>query len=845
MKNLYFTITILLISIVGVSQDFQKLTGSTAVNLNSNLGVNVAIDDNLAVGIANSTSSSSNAPFAFFYKKVNGIWLEEQVISNPGTYDNFGDSYTSGTGSKLALEGNYAFIGSHNYTDGKIFIYEYNGSTWSLFQTIYSTADYFGWTFHVDNNILVVTSRNGIFLYEPVGGVWTLQETISGINVDFATGNKVFVNGTTIAIADQTESSLYPNSGAVYVYDYSGGVLSSPQFINLLTSDSLQRFGRSIAIEEDRMLISFDSIGSVNNKVYLYKKLGSNWQLTDTLEQTSSNKFVNFGQSLAIMGDKYIVGSSSVNSRGKTVVFEKIGGIWTKNDLFPQSAPYYLSNGDYFSRAMSYDDKYLIVGAHFDDDNGANSGAMYIYDFCSTNGPAQSYSICDGDSVLISGVYYQNDTVVNIVIPNAEGCDSITAHTVTILNNTTGIDTQIACDSYVWIDGNTYNINNNTATYVLTNSVGCDSLVTLNLTINNSNSSVDTHTACDSFTWIDNNTYSMSNTTATHTLTNVSGCDSIVTLNLTINNSSSSTDTQVACDNFTWIDGNTYNVSNNSATYTLTTTAGCDSIVTLNLTINYSTSGTDVQTACTSYTWIDGNTYSASNNSATHTLINSVGCDSIVTLDLTINNPNTGVDNQSACGSYTWINGLTYYADNNTATHTLMNASGCDSVVTLNLIVNNVDLGVSTTGQTITASATGGGVSYSWVDCNNGFAPINGQSAQSFTATTSGDYAVIVSQFGCLDTTACVNVTASGLSEALSFESVNVYPNPTTGIFYIDFGILENVSISVLSITGKVINEQKGINMPSCQVEINATPGVYILEIRANNTVNNYKIIKK
>ena len=54
----------------------------------------------------------------------------------------------------------------------------------------------------------------------------------------------------------------------------------------------------------------------------------------------------------------------------------------------------------------------------------------------------------------------------------------------------------------------------------------------------------------------------------------------------------------------------------------------------LDLTINYSTTGTDTQTACNSYTWIDGITYTSSNNTAT---TNAYGCDSVVTLDLTIN----------------------------------------------------------------------------------------------------------------------------------------------------------------------------------------------------------------
>ena len=244
----------------------------------------------------------------------------------------------------------------------------------------------------------------------------------------------------------------------------------------------------------------------------------------------------------------------------------------------------------------------------------------------------------------------------------------------------------IVCESYFW-NGINYT-ESGTYTFDTTNAFGCDSVVTLDLTILNSISGVDTHTACDSFTWIDGNTYTESNNTATDTLVNALGCDSVVTLDLTILNSSSGTDVQTACDTFTWIDGNTYTASNNTATDTLVNALGCDSVVTLDLTINYSSSGTDVQTACDTFTWIDGNTYTESNNTATDTLVNAMGCDSVVTLDLTILNSTSGTDVQTACDSFTWIDGNTYTASNNTATDTLVNALGCDSVVTLDLTIN-------------------------------------------------------------------------------------------------------------------------------------------------------------
>ncbi|MCC6251893.1 MAG: gliding motility-associated C-terminal domain-containing protein, partial [Bacteroidia bacterium] len=244
---------------------------------------------------------------------------------------------------------------------------------------------------------------------------------------------------------------------------------------------------------------------------------------------------------------------------------------------------------------------------------------------------------------------------------------------------------------------------------------GCDSIVTLDLTINNFVTGTDVQTACGSYTWIDGVTYTASNNTATYTYVggSAAGCDSIVTLDLTINNFVTGTDVQTACGSYTWIDGVTYTASNNTATYTYVggSAAGCDSIVTLDLTINNFVTGTDVQTACGSYTWIDGVTYTASNNTATYTYVGGsvAGCDSIVTLDLTINNAVTGTDVQTACGSYTWIDGITYTASTNTPTFTIANgaANGCDSIVTLDLTINNAVTG------TDVQTACG---SYTWID---------------------------------------------------------------------------------------------------------------------------------
>ena len=110
-----------------------------------------------------------------------------------------------------------------------------------------------------------------------------------------------------------------------------------------------------------------------------------------------------------------------------------------------------------------------------------------------------------------------------------------------------------------------------------------------------------------------------------------------------------------ACDNFTW-DGIVYD-STGSYTNTYLDLLGCDSIVTLNLTINNSSTGSVDITACDDFTW-DGVVYD-STGSYTNLYSDVNGCDSSVTLNLTINNSSTGSVDITACDDFTW-DGVVY-----------------------------------------------------------------------------------------------------------------------------------------------------------------------------------------
>ena len=255
-----------------------------------------------------------------------------------------------------------------------------------------------------------------------------------------------------------------------------------------------------------------------------------------------------------------------------------------------------------------------------------------------------------------------------------------------------------ACDSFTW-EGETY-----TATYdiikIYEAEAGNDSIVTMHLTINKSTIGEETETAYSSFTWHDV-TYTESGN-YTYTLTNAVGCDSVVTLHLTIipewvvtivqpehgtivvqedimldkvpdgevlhftaipdegyefeawqgcNENGSLTVTHnvnvtcsfrckpitselfaTVCDKYEW-EGVIYTTTQN-VNKTFIAANGCDSIVTLHLTVDYSTTGDETHMAVESYEW-HGETYTASGEYK-YTFTNAAGCDSIITLHLTI-----------------------------------------------------------------------------------------------------------------------------------------------------------------------------------------------------------------
>lgn len=209
--------------------------------------------------------------------------------------------------------------------------------------------------------------------------------------------------------------------------------------------------------------------------------------------------------------------------------------------------------------------------------------------------------------------------------------------------------------------------------------------------------------------------------------------------------------------------------------------------------------------------------------------------------------PSTGTDSQVSCGSFLWIDGNTYNSSNSMATYTIVggSASGCDSIVTLNLTIPSVSATVSLAAETLTCNETA--TTYQWVDCNNGNAPISGATNQSYTATANGSYAVTITDGnGCSATSSCTQVASASIETLNGEQIVQLFPNPTKGEITIELPAgMSSAEIIIRDLTGKTIARRQIVSEKSLTMEIEGARGVYFVEVITANRRETMKLIKK
>ncbi len=632
-------------------------------------------------------------------------------------------------------------------------------------------------------------------------------------NEDF--GYAVAISGNRAVVSATRNDDIALNNGCAYIFDLVGGVWTETQKLIASDAGAYDGFGSAVAISGDKVIIgahanNANGTGSNSGSAYIFELSGGVWTETAKLIGSSVDAGDYFGYKVGISGDWAIVGAYSDDTgsanAGAAYLFNKSGGVWTETQLIQPSG---VLADDNFGYSVSISNDKAVIGAPGDDDGGSKAGAAYIYDLVGgVWTETQKIIASDGQSNDGFGKAIAID--VDRIVVGAEGVDeaATSAGAAYVFDETSGTwsETQkLLASNAGGFDyfGNTVSVSGDK---VVVGAYGNGTM--------GSYAGMAYVFELSSGTWSETQTFFNPNGENY----DYYGCSvSISGETVIIGASGDNTASNGAGAIFIW--------------------KNC-----------IPTTGIDVINACAPIVWIDGNTYSSDNNTATFNIAGGAGgCDSLVTLNLTMNTPATGTDVQTACDSFEWIDGVTYTASNNTATFNIVGgaANGCDSIVTLDLTMNTIELGVTVVEPTLTADATM--ATYNWLDCDNNYAVITGQTSQSFTPSANGDYAVEVTQNGCIDTTMCYTIGSVGVKDdGVSFGGVSIFPNPVSheSLVSVELGELSSVSIKVMSLSGEVIYQVANINSLVHQFEMNEAAGVYFIEVSSKGDSKQFKLIK-
>jgi hypothetical protein len=138
-------------------------------------------------------------------------------------------------------------------------------------------------------------------------------------------------------------------------------------------------------------------------------------------------------------------------------------------------------------------------------------------------------------------------------------------------------------------------------------------------------------------------------------------------------------------------------------------------------------------------------------------------------------------------------------------------------------------------------SASASGANYQWINCLNN-SPIPGATSQNYMATQNGQYAVVVTENGCTDTSSCLNVVSVNLSQNISSNNIALGPNPAENELFISSASPVQ-QITVYSSSGALIFIKNGNSLQTVDIR-DLAAGIYFIEVVTELGVARNKFIK-
>jgi hypothetical protein len=281
-------------------------------------------------------------------------------------------------GIGVALSGDTAVVGAPtggaSDGGGSVYVYTRSGTTWTekAILPVGIAGERGGWRVDLEGDTLLVSAptqwaNGGIaWVYQGAGATWSRAATLTapaGASGD-SFGTSVTLRGDEAFIGAPLASGA---QGAVHVYSRAGGSWSHTATITAPGAANGDDFGVSLAVRGERLLVGSPGIGTHTGAAFLFERSGSTWSPVATLTAGPGAVKPMFGNSVSISDAGAFVGAPTETlGRGAAYVFA--GPSWSRVATLTSSTTYY--SGDFGWSVLQWGDTLLVGDPAADSGNG-------------------------------------------------------------------------------------------------------------------------------------------------------------------------------------------------------------------------------------------------------------------------------------------------------------------------------------------------------------------------------------------------------------------------------------------------------------------------------------------
>lgn len=411
-------------------------------------GLGVAIDgDTMVVGArfedGTDDGTEDNSGAAYVFVKNNGVWTEQAYLKapSPTSTDQFGLSVAI-SGDTIAVS---AYLDNATISNsGAVYIYTRSLGNWS-FQTKLKasnpgTNDFFGYSVSLDNGTLLIgaykedgddsstlNDYGAAYVFTGAGNSWSEQTKLTagsfamGIGVGDYFGYSVSVSGDTAVIGaykeDGMDNGTMDDSGATYVFLRSGATWSNQAYLKASNLDAADTFGIAVGVFGDSLVIgATGEDGDTNNMLsagaaYVFTRSATTWSEQSILRANNAGNGDLFGNSVAIDGNKIVVGAkfedgdgidgldnNNVFNSGGAYLFTQTGSMVEQSYLKATNA----GDRDEFGIAVAISGNTIVVGAQSEDSAFINMPDDNTFS-SDPRGAGAAYVFSPGDMMFTDG----------------------------------------------------------------------------------------------------------------------------------------------------------------------------------------------------------------------------------------------------------------------------------------------------------------------------------------------------------------------------------------------------------------------------------------------------------